>query len=433
MAGEAQEIKEAIEKQGRAWEDFKAANDIALKKGETTLGEHKEKLEKITKELDDAGKEIDKLAKKLAEQSLEAQGNQDDIKQAALDLKQFNAIRSVVGRSSEQLDAKALQAYNDAMEKFIRKGRDGMSHDELKTMSVGSDPDGGYFVRPDTSGRMIKRIFETSDMRSIAGQQTIGTDRLEGQTDLLDNVNAGWVSEQGGRPATGTTQTGKWEIPVHELYAMPEATAKLLEDANVDVGLWLANKVADKMTRMENTAFVLGNGVGKPRGFLTYAIAQTADSARADKTLEYVKTGADGAFVAAPNGGDCLIDLVHKLKTAYRGGARFVMNRKTVGAVRKLKDSQGQYLWLPSMTQSQPATLLGYGISEFEDMPDMAADSLSIAFGDFREGYLIVDRAGIRVIRDELTNKPFIRFYTVKRVGGGVVNFDSIKLLSFGD
>lgn len=432
MAGEHTELKELIDKQGAAWETFKKENDLALKKGTETLSEHKELLDKISKDLDDAGKEIDKLAKKMAAQSLEMQGQTaEDIKQAALDLKSFNALRTTLGRQSDFLTADQLKGYNDVMEKFVRSGKDRMSQDEIKTLSVGSDPDGGYFVRPDTSGRLIQRIFETSDMRAIAGQQTIGTDRLDGTTDLTDLTTAGWVGETAARPATATPQTGKWEIVVHELYAMPEATAKLLEDANVDVAAWLADKVADKMARMENTAFVLGNGVGKPRGFLDYPTATTKDATRADKTLQYLKTGTSGGFGTAPAGSDKLVDFVHMLKTAYRANARWVMNRATVGEVRKLKDADNHYLWLPSMTATQPASLLGYGVSEFEDMPDIAANSLSIAFGDFRQGYLIVDRAGIRVIRDELTNKPFIRFYTVKRVGGGVVNFDTIKLLQF--
>ena len=212
---------------------------------------------------------------------------------------------------------------------------------------------------------------------------------------------------------------------------MPEATVKLLEDASINVEAWLATKVAEKFTRTENSAFVNGNGINKPKGFLSYATAATADSSRAWQVMEHIATGTSGGFGAAPNGTEKLVDLVHALKAAYRNNGRFVLNRRTLGEVRKLKDADGNFLWLPSMTESTPSKLLGYNYSELEDMPNIAANTLSIGFGDFREGYQIVDRLGIRVIRDELTNKPFIRFYTVRRVGGDVVNFDAIKFLKF--
>lgn len=428
------ELKELLEKQGTAWEQFKKSNDDALKKGEAGLFEQKEKLDKISKDLDDCAKQLDEHAKKMA--SLELSGGLDakSVEEAARELKEMNILRSMVagsvGRTADQLSNDQLKEYKSASEAYLRRGREAMTAEQHKAMSVGSDPNGGYFVTPDTSGRIVKRLYETSDIRAVAAQQTISTDRLEGTNDLQEG-SAGWVGETAARPATGTPQVGKWEIPVHELYAMPEATMKLLEDASIDVGAWLAGKVADKMARMENSAFVNGDGVGKPRGFLTYSVATTKDSTRPWGTLQIVKTGTNGGFGSAPNGSDKLIDLVHALKAAYRSGARFAMNRGSVGEVRKLKDAEGNYLWLPSMTASQPATLLGYGISEFEDMPDIATGSLSIAFGDFRESYLIVDRMGIRVVRDELTNKPYIRFYTVKRVGGGLINSESLKLMQF--
>lgn len=434
MPSENQELKELIEKQGTAWESFRKENDIAIKKGETGLAEHKEKLDKIGKELDDIGKSLDEQAKKMAAISLEGQQDSKSVEKQANELKELNNLRAAVagskGRSVEPLKPEDLKAYNEAVEHWMRSGKESMSVEQAKAMSVGSDPDGGYFVTPDTTGRLVQRLYETSNVRAVASQQTISTDRLEGFNDLQEG-SAGWVGETAARPATGTPQVGKWEIPVHELYAMPEATAKLLEDSQLNVGAWLSNKVADKMARMENSAFVTGDGVGKPRGFLSYDTDTASDKTRAWGKLQVVLTGTNGGFGAAPAGSDILVDFVHSLKTAYRNNARWAMNRATVASVRKLKDTDGNYLWLPSMSANQPSTLLGYGLSEWEDMPDVSAGSLSIAFGDFREGYLVVDRAGIRVIRDELTNKPFIRFYTVKRVGGGVINFDSIKLLKF--
>lgn len=434
MASEQTELKELIDAQGKAWESFKKENDAALKKGEASLGEQKEKLDKISKELDELGKSIDDQAKKMAAIALEGQIDAKDVERRANELKELNNLRLAAagskGRSVDPLKPEDLKAYNEAVEAWMRSGKESMSAEQAKAMSVGSDPDGGYFVTPDTTGRLVQRLYETSNVRAVASQQTISTDRLEGFNDLQEG-QAGWVGETQARPATGTPQTGKWEIPVHELYAMPEATAKLLEDAQLNVGAWLAQKVADKMGRMENSAFVLGDGVAKPRGILSYDTDTASDKTRAWGKLQVVLTGTNGGFGAAPAGSDILVDFVHSLKTAYRNNARWAMNRSTVALVRKLKDTEGNYLWLPSMTANQPSTLLGYGLSEWEDMPDVATGSLSIAFGDFREGYLIVDRAGIRVIRDELTNKPFIRFYTVKRVGGGVTNFDAIKLLKF--
>lgn len=434
MASEQTELKELLDAQGKAWESFKKENDAALKKGEASLGEQKEKLDKISKELDELSKSIDDQAKKMAAMALEGQVDAKAAEKQANELKELNNLRLAVagskGRSVDPLKPEDLKAYNEAVEAWMRSGKESMSAEQAKAMSVGSDPDGGYFVTPDTAGRLVQRLYETSNVRAVASQQTISTDRLEGFNDLQEG-QAGWVGETQARPATGTPQVGKWEIPVHELYAMPEATAKLLEDAQLNVGAWLAQKVADKMARMENSAFVLGDGVGKPRGILSYDTDTASDKTRAWGKLQVVLTGTNGGFGAAPAGSDILVDFVHSLKTAYRNNARWAMNRATVAQVRKLKDTEGNYLWLPSMTANQPSTLLGYGLSEWEDMPDVAAGSLSIAFGDFREGYLIVDRAGIRVIRDELTNKPFIRFYTVKRVGGGVINFDAIKLLKF--
>lgn len=423
------EVKELLDAQGKAWKEFKEENDKALKKGEADLSEQKEKLDKISKDLDECQKALDEAAKKMSQMALEGQQDAKAAAELAAELKEFNNYRTMVGKAPDQTPD-GMKAYKAAHDSFLRRGKDHMTGDELKAMSVGSDPNGGYFVTPDTSGRLVKRLYETSDVRAIASQQTISTDRLEGFNDLQEG-SAGWVGETQARPATNTPQVGKWEIPVHELYAMPEATAKLLEDANVDIGAWLANKVADKMARMENSAFVNGDGVGKPRGFLTYPVAATKDASRAWGTLQMVKTGTNGSFGTAPNGSDVLIDLVHTLKTAYRSGARWAMNRGVLGQARKLKDAEGNYLWLPSMTANQPSTLLGYGVSELEDMPDLATGSLSIAFGDFREAYLIVDRSGIRVVRDELTNKPFIRFYTVKRVGGGLINSDALKFLQF--
>jgi HK97 family phage major capsid protein len=234
------------------------------------------------------------------------------------------------------------------------------------------------------------------------------------------------VGETGARSATTTPQFGQWRIPVHELSAMPKATQKLLDDASIDIEAWLANKVADRFARAEATAFVTGDGTNKPRGFLTYASGTTLPG-----TLERFDTGVNGAFAAAPSGGDVLISALYGLKAQYRANATWFMNRTTLTLLRKLKDSNGAYLWAPGIGVGQPSTVLGYPLASFEDMPDPATDSLSIAVGDMAAAYQIVERTGIRVLRDPFTAKPHVLFYTTKRVGGDVVNFEALKLIEF--
>jgi HK97 family phage major capsid protein len=258
---------------------------------------------------------------------------------------------------------------------------------------------------------------------------TIGSDRLEGMNDL-DEADAGWVGETGTRSDTDTPQVGKYEIPVHEMYAMPRATQKLLDDAAIDVEAWLAGKVADKLARTENAAFVTGNGVSKPRGFTAYTTAATADGSRTWGQLEHVLSGASGDFAAA-DPADKLFDVEAAMKPALLAGARWVTRRSVIAKVRKFKSTDDQYLWQPGLQAGAPASLIGYPITLAEDMPALAEDSLSMALGNFAEGYQIVDRLGVRVLRDPFTAKPYVRFYTTKRTGGAVVNFDAIKFLKF--
>lgn len=434
------EIKKLIEEQGRTFEAFKAANDqmqSEIKKLGIADAATAEQVKKLNDALDAVGKKLADAMKRSDE--LEARLNVAapagiDAAAEAKNLAAYNAFLKAEDRLKNRrggpLDADGYRAHRKAAERFLRYGQGLLEPDELKTLQVGVDPDGGYWVTPDVGGRIVQKVFETSDMRAIASAQAISTDALEGVNDL-NEANAGWTAETGTRSATSTPQVGKWRIPVHEMYAMPEATQQLLDDAMVDVEGWLAAKVADKMARTENTAFVTGNGVGKPRGFASYATAATADASRAWGVLEHLATGTSAGFGTAPNGSDKLIELVHKLKSAYRTGARWAMTRTTVGEVRKLK-ANGEYIWLPSMVAGQPATLLGYPVSELEDMAAIAADSLSIAFGNFAIGYQIVDRQGIRVLRDPFTNKPYVRFYTTRRVGGDVLNFEALKFLKFG-
>jgi HK97 family phage major capsid protein len=325
------------------------------------------------------------------------------------------------------LDVGAYRNYKSAFRQYLRKNNAGSGVDEVKALSVGSDPDGGFAVTPDMSGRIISIIQETSPVRQVANVVTIGTDALEGVNDLSESTS-GWVGELDARNETSTPKIGEWRIPVYEQYAEPRATQKLLDDAMFDIEAYLAGKIADRLSRMENAAFINGNGNKKPRGFLTYSAGVPSSSNFS--VIEQVPTGGAGAF-ATTNPGDSLINFVYSLKAPYRDKAVFMMKRATLAEVRKLKDGQGNYLWQPDFQMKQGGTLLGFDVVEAEDMPAIGASSLSIAFGDFNAGYQIVDRQGIRILRDSFTAKPYVKFYTTKRVGGDVVNFEAIKLLRF--
>jgi HK97 family phage major capsid protein len=236
----------------------------------------------------------------------------------------------------------------------------------------------------------------------------------------------GWVGETDARPQTNAPTLAELEFPAMELYAMPAATATLLEDSAVNIDEWLATEVEQAFAEQEGTAFVVGDGDNMPRGFLDYDTV--ANASWEWGKLGYVASGAAGAF-AASNPSDVLVDLIYAVKAGYRQNAHFVMNRKTQATVRKFKDSGGSYLCQPPAVAGGRATLMTFPVIEAEDMPDIAGNSLSVAFGDFGRGYLVVDRAGVRVLRDPFTAKPYVLFYTTKRVGGGVQDFDAIKLL----
>ena len=236
----------------------------------------------------------------------------------------------------------------------------------------------------------------------------------------------GWVGETDARPQTATPNLEALSFPAMELYAMPAATATLLDDSAVDIDQWIAAEVELVFAMQEGAAFVGGDGVNKPKGFLTYPTVANASWSWGN--LGYLASGAAGAF-ASSNPSDTLVDLIYALKAGYRQNGSFVMNRKTQASIRKFKDSTGAYLWQPPAQSGGRATLMTFPVVEAEEMPDVAANTLSVAFGDFQRGYLIVDRIGVRVLRDPYSSKPYVLFYTTKRVGGGVQDFDAIKLL----
>lgn len=431
---------ELLQEMGTAFDEFKEANNKRLdeieKKG------HADPL--LDEKVNAINAEITALETKLADyaelkaqiEDLEAQvrrpnlGGSVEVAQEIKNAKIFYAtvrrqpLEEVVVGDGEM---EAYHDYKKAFLMYLRRG-DSLPLDVKNALSVGSDPDGGYWVLPDTSGRMATLIFETSPIRQIASVQSIGTDTLTGFNDL-DEAASGWVGETEARPVTGTPQIGKWSIPVHEQYASPKSTQQMLDDSFNNVESWLEGKVASKLARVENTAFVLGDGVGKPRGFLTYPAGTPSKATW--PVIQQTPSGADAGFPAAPGGSDALIDMAFSMKAAYRQGANWIMARLTVAETRKLVDGQGNYLWQRDFEALQGARLLGFPIVEAEDMPVIATDSLSIAFGNFADAYQIVDRQGIRILRDPFTDKPNVIFYSTKRVGGDVINFEALKIMKF--
>jgi len=298
---------------------------------------------------------------------------------------------------------------------------------ELKAGLSTASNSAGIVVPEQTERAIERRLMAGSPMREIATVRTVGAGVFMKPVSTA-GVTSGWVAETAARPETDPATLALLQFPSADLYASPAATQSLLDDALIDLDEWLAAEVEDAFAAQETQAFVNGDGVNKPKGFLSYPIV--ADASAVWGQIGYVASGAAGAF-APTSPTDRLIDLVYAPRAQYRPNGRFVMNRKTVSAVRKFKDADGNYIWQPAQRAGETASLLGYRVTEIETMPDIAANSAAIAFGDFQRGYLIVDRAGVRVLRDPYSAKPYVLFYTTKRVGGGVQNFDAIKVMRF--
>lgn len=373
-----------------AFAEFKKANDERIKAIETkgyAPADIVEKVEKLNEAIQQKNDEIAAMKTAMARTAQPEQKN----------------------KRSEQ-EEKAAKLMNG----YIRKG---MNEMEIKALSSDSEADGGLLITPEMSSEIVKKVYETSPMRQYASVQTISTSSLEILQDL-DEAGAGWVGEVEARPETSTPQFKQIEIPVHEMYAQPQATQRFLDDASVNVEAWLAEKVADKFARLENASFVAGDGSKKAKGFLSYA-----DGTGFGQIQQIVSGNATSLT------GDSMIELIYSLKTAYKAGAKFFMNRSVIKAARLLKDNEGRYLWAPGLDGNTAGSILGYEIVEFQDMPVLAAQALAVAFGDMKQTYQIVDRIGIRTLRDPFTAKPFVKFYTTKRVGGGVKNFEAMKLM----
>lgn len=321
--------------------------------------------------------------------------------------------------------------HRSAFDAYVRSGESsGLKRLEGKALSVstGGGADGGYLVPEETEREIGRRLANISPIRAIAGYRQVSSNVYR-KPFLITGAATGWVGETTARNTPTTSPTlAELAFPTVELYAMPAATQTLLDDSAVNIDEWIAAEVDTVFAEQEGAAFVTGDGTNKPRGFLNYD--KVTESSWEWNKLGFVITGADAEF-PEENPSDPLVDLVYALKAGYRQNGTFVMNRRTQGEIRKLKDENGHYLWTPPAQAGAPATLMGFPIAEAEDMPDMAEDSYSIAFGNFRRGYLVIDRQGVRVLRDPYSSKPYVLFYVTKRVGGGVQDFDAIKLLKF--
>ena len=316
--------------------------------------------------------------------------------------------------------------YKTAFTHFVRSGEaPGLKELQQKALSVGNDPDGGYLVPTELSNRIITKVFETSPIRQVANVVTVSGAEVEFLVDA-DEAGANWVDETSPRQETKAPQLGKKRIAVHNLAANPLATEQLLEDAAISVETWLTDKLSKRFARAEASAFVLGTGRGQPMGFLTYATTPEGN------VVQRIKSGAATGFPDGSGTADALLALVYSLKAAYRARGVFLMPRSVQLKIRQLKDERGNYLWQPGIAAGQPDRLLSFPVYDAEDMPGMAAGSLSIAFGDFNEAYTIVDRFGIRILRDPYSRKPFVEFAAKKRVGGDVVNPEAYALLQTG-
>lgn len=347
-----------------------------------------------------------------------------DVAALRSDVDEVKARVDRIGRAAQRptiagVDNPEVKSFVDH---YLRRG----STAEIKSISGAVPADGGYAVPREIDAMIARQLIEFSPIRAIAQVVQTGS---AGYRKLIatGGTASGWVSEVAGRPGTETPDFAEIAPPTGELYANPAASQAMLDDAGFDLESWLAGEIASEFARAEGAAFISGNGVNRPRGFLSAPQSETADGARAFGSLQYIGSGAASDLGSEPE--SLLIDLVHTLKGGYRQGASWVMNSATLAKVRKLRTADGAFLWQPGLVEGQPDRLLGYPVTEAEDMPDVAAGTTPIAFGNFRAGYLIAERSATQILRDPFTNKPFVHFYATKRVGGQVLDSNAIKLL----
>lgn len=396
------EIRELIEQQGKAFEEFKKSNDERLAAIEKDEGrsELEEKTDRINDELGRLSAAVDELAKKANRPG--APGAEED---------------------------EALQAeHKSAWLKWVRKGDDaGLADIEHKAMNVGTPADGGYAVPIQQDRDIMRLLTDLSPMRQVCRVMTVGTEDYRKLVNL-GGTASGWVGETDARPATAGPTLAQLKPSFGELYANPEVTQKALDDIFFNVEGELSQDISESFAVLEGKAFLSGTGTNQPVGLLTAKTSAEADSARAFGTVQHIATGVADNF-PAKDPADILIDLIYSMKAGYRTGAQFMVNSMTLAAMRKWKDGQGNYIWQPAMQNGQPGSIFGYGYVTNEDMPSAGAGAIPVVFGNFQQAYVIFDRVGIRSLRDPYTNKPFVGFYTTKRVGSMIANTQAVKFL----
>lgn len=406
------EVKTLLDSILRGFEEFKKTNDERLSKVEkgAATGDFEAKLAAIQVDL---GKAMD-LKKDL--ERLEAKSN----------------LRGLLAGGGAEANPDKVAYKSAFIDQFVRKGVDSLELRNLqqKAWNITTGSDGGFTV-PEVIDRAIEKLIrDISPVRAVANVVTVGTSDYKKLVNR-NGIASGWVGETAARPETNTSSFSEIAPPMGEIYANPMVSQQALDDMFFDVEAELQAQLVEEFAVREGAAFVAGNGTNQPRGFLSVTTAAQADSARAFGTIEHVPTGVAGDW-AASNPADLLFRLVGALKAGYRNGSVWMMNKGLLFEILRFKDSTGQYLWQPSLQDSGLSIrLLGFPVAEAEDMPVKAANSLSVAFGNFRRGYTIVDRMGMRMLRDPYTNKPYVGFYTTKRVGGTVINSEAIKVLRF--
>lgn len=423
--------KENYEKINKDFEEIKKLVDESEKNQDVLI---KEKLDKFSEDLLTRQDAMDKASAELTERMDQVETNMqnrpvytgDDEKDAAEFAMNLKVCKMGIdgqlkyGKEPEP-NVEEYKAYCDAFGGYLRKDQKLLSPEQTKAMLVGSDPDGGYLVTPAMSARIVERQYESDPIRQLAASESITTGALEIPVDF-DEADSGWEGETEAPTDTDTPQLNKKRIPVHIAWARPKATQTFLDDAGINAENWLANKVSSKFMRQEGTAFVSGDGNQQPRGFLTYGNYTTAG---VDEwgAIERTNMGAAAALTT-----DGFNRVMYSLVEYYLTRGTWLMNRLAVAEAMRLKDGDGQYIWRPGLQQGQPSLLMGLPLRMSTTMPTVAAGSLSVALADWAEAYLVVDRMGITVLRDPYTDPPFVRFYTRKRVGGDVINFQAIKI-----
>lgn len=411
------DIKQAIEDIGKSFEEFKAANDLRLKEIEKKGSSDPiltDKVETISKAVGDFQALKDQLEK--------IQKNQEKIELSQEKIKAFGA------KKPEEDPAKI--AYKDAFIDYMHQPKNSAKANELDlalkalATNTNSGADGGYAVPEIISRNIMQRVYDLSPMRKLATVETVGSTDYKKLINLK-GATGGWASEGGTIPDTDTPTLLEVSPTFGKLYAYPSATEEVLADAFFNVESWLVNEVSDTFAEMESSAFISGDGVNKPTGFMTGPIVSTGDKTRPAGSLQYIPSGAATAL----NNPDVIFNLVYAIQKRYRQNSRWLMNKNSLSVVRTLKDANQNYIWTPGLANGQAQSLAGYSIEEDETMPDIAADSFPAAFGDFQQAYLIVDRVGMAITRDEVTKPGLIRWYFRRRLGGHLMEDRALKLL----